>query len=132
MQSVFFSDEVRFALNTDGRIRVWCQRGERYKPQCTVLKISSRFSVMFWGFITPDGSFGLVKCALPDNAKAYRDVLDQKLKKDYAKFGWKLMEDNCPVHRAETIRDYLAENYIQTVEWPPYSPDLNIIENVWR
>ena len=86
---------------------------------------------MYWGFITPDGSFGLVNCPLPYNAKAYRDVFDQNLTKDYAKFGWKLMEGNCPVHRAEIMRDYLAESHIQTIEWPPYSADLNIIENVW-
>ena len=69
MQSVIFSDKIRFALNTDGRIRVWRRRGERYKPQCTVLKTSFRFPVMFWGIIKPDGNFVLVKSPLPYKLK---------------------------------------------------------------
>ena len=85
---------------------------------------------MYWGFITPDGSFGIVKRPLPNNAIAYRDIVDQSLIKDYAKFGWKLMEDNCLDRRVEFIRDYLAENYVQTIEWRPCSPDLYIIKFV--
>ena len=66
------------------------------------------------------------------NVQAYKDVLDHNLTKDCAKFGWKLMGDHCSVHRAEIIRDYLAENHIQNIEWSPDSPDLSLIENVGR
>ena len=40
--------------------------------------------------------------------------------------------DNAPIHRATKVQDYLEKNNIQTLEWPPYSPDLNPIENMWR
>jgi transposase len=41
------------------------------------------------------------------------------------------MQDNVPVHRAYIIRDLLQELGFNIIEWPPYSPDLNLIENVW-
>lgn len=39
--------------------------------------------------------------------------------------------DNAPTHTAHVVRDALAEMEIQVMEWPPYSPDLNPIENLW-
>ncbi len=41
------------------------------------------------------------------------------------------MHDNAPVHKARQVRELLAALGIETMEWPPYSPDLNPIENLW-
>ena len=41
------------------------------------------------------------------------------------------MHDNAPIHTAHIIRDWLQENRINVMDWPPYSPDLNPIENLW-
>jgi hypothetical protein len=41
------------------------------------------------------------------------------------------MHDNSPVHTAYVARDWLAEQEFETMTWPPYSPDLNPIQNLW-
>ena len=42
-----------------------------------------------------------------------------------------LMNDNAPIHTASIIENWFDENGIPLVDWPPYSPDLNPIENAW-
>jgi transposase len=39
--------------------------------------------------------------------------------------------NNAPTHTAYIVRDALAEIQIEVIEWPPHSPDLNPIENLW-
>ena len=45
-------------------------------------------------------------------------------------------QDNAPTHTARIVQDWLRqwlqENGIVLVIWPPYSPDLNPIENLWK
>ena len=41
------------------------------------------------------------------------------------------MQDNAPCHKAKSIKTFLAAEGVDMIEWPPYSPDLNPIENIW-
>jgi transposase len=40
--------------------------------------------------------------------------------------------DNAPSHKAQQTITFLQNNSIDILDsWPPYSPDLNVIENMW-
>ncbi|OAQ58126.2 Nuf2 family protein [Pochonia chlamydosporia 170] len=45
-------------------------------------------------------------------------------------------QDNASTHSARLVQEWLRtwalENGVEVVDWPPYSPDLNPIENLWK
>lgn len=58
-------------------------------------------------------------------------ILYQSFLPDLLQPGDIFMHDNAPVHTAGAVQATLEELGVEVMTWPPFSPDLNPIENLW-
>jgi hypothetical protein len=67
------------------------------------------------------------------NAICYQEALEDHLLMFMGIHGCThFLHDGAPCHASKCIKDFLAEQPFQVIEWPGNSPDLNPIENCWN
>jgi transposase len=96
-------------------------------------------AAMVWGGITRESRSPLVIMVRDINTKrngfsgiSYAQALEEGLLPIWPEEGGVFQQDNAPIHRSHHVKAWLASHNITTVKWPPYSPDINPIENVWH
>ena len=132
-RQVLFTGESRFTHCADGRRRVYRSCRERFADACVVER--DRFvggSVMVWGGIAHGIKSQLIIVAGNMTAVRYRyEILCPVAVPLVQQRNLILQLDNARPHVARVCQDFLANNNIAPLAWPPYSPDLTPIEHVW-
>jgi len=147
---VIWSDESSIWIGVNPR-RQWVIRppGERLNRKYVKKTFkSAQVKVMVWACFTGERLGPLIVCddgAI--GANEYEDILydglfsliddlleppeDNDTIQIADKNTFLFMQDNAPCHNAEDVLQFLAENRVPVMAWPPQSPDLNPLENLW-
>ena len=126
---IFFTDETTIYLNNPGGFK-WVKDGEQ---QNYVAGHNRGRKVNVWGAISHKGKLTLQVFEENLNTEVYLNILSDMLpemrqinnKKN------RLQMDNAKVHWPINALKFYKENNLGLIDWPPNSPDLNPIENVW-
>ena len=128
---VWAEDEVHFQQRTSV-VRMWWPRGSQ--PQ--IPSAPTRKQVGYWGAVDiRTGRLCVQRHEEKFNWMTFHDFLDSFLRRQYrANHRIAMVIDNAGYHKKKELWPFFKENKkrVRLLWLPPYSPNLNPIERVWR
>lgn len=134
--STIFTDEKTFQSYSNGRTYIRRSKSEskdvNLRKPCDK---SNRFKVNIWGYLCSKG-FGIFYVEKDMDQFEYLKILKNCcLNKMDELFGdvsnYQLLQDNFKGHKTPAVTSYLKVKKVQVIDFPPRSPDINLIELFW-
>lgn len=135
---VIFTDECSVESTGRGPVLVYRTDRQRYDARFVATRArSGRVSVRCWGWMSYMGAGSLERIQGTFNSACYEHFLENVVLPGarlwYPEGRLIYQHDNHPSHTCLRIQRWFQrrENVIHCLPWPPKSPDLNPMENVW-
>ena len=119
-----------------GKRYVWRKLNSSHHPEDTIPTVKQGGGIiMLWGCYSSAGTGKLVRIeGMMDGAK-YREILEGNLFQSSRdlRLGrrFTFQQDNDPKHTDKATLEWFKGKYLNDLEKPSQSPDLNPIENLW-
>ncbi|CAF4242435.1 unnamed protein product [Rotaria sordida] len=133
---IIFSDEsTYYVLKRKNKTMVWRTKGEKLSFDCIQTVNTGDAKIGVWGAICGYGKASLLTYSDNMDSTKYCEVLQNQLLplikrlpkgKKYA-----YQCDLAPWHTSNMVKEQIRKLKINMFEWPPNSPDINVIEELW-
>ncbi len=133
---VLWSDHTLFTLDHQTRDYVTRPPGKACDSKYLGQKERLQGAVWLWGCFCADGLGHAELYEGTLDARRYQSILALNLVKSAHTFWprgqWWYQQDNASPHTAGTSRAWFHNHGIDIIDFPPWSSDLNPIENLWN
>jgi transposase len=126
--AIFFMDAVHPQHNTH-TMKAWLRKGKT----TYTLTNSGRNRLNINGLYNPHNQDVIVTYHKTINAQAVIESFEELKKKNPDKKNLYVFADNAKYYVSVVLKEYLAQNpIIKLIHLPTYSPNLNLIERLWK
>jgi transposase len=136
---VLWSDECTFRLFQGSTCRVWRESHEEWDLECLRSTVSNSPGCMYWGCFSWYGPGPLIPLSSSVTGASYVEILRKYTLPTINEFPGNadrgrplFQQDNAKPHTAKITKQFFEDNNIRVMDWPPQSPDLSPIENLWH
>jgi transposase len=127
-EGLVFVDEKMGAYTSLAPLHVWSRRGER--AHCKVPRSRGKNTTLL-ASISSEGMMGPTLAVQGSTAKAVFEAYVERVLAPRLRIGQVVVMDNLSSHKGEVARELIEARGCELLFLPPYSPDLNPIEEAF-